>query len=53
MTMRKRELTTRVAKWALMLEEIGYSVEHRIKHVDTLSRNPIMVVTMNGIMNST
>lgn len=48
-TMDKRELTTRVARWALLLEEFQYTIEHRsgtrMRHVDALSRYPIMMIT--------
>lgn len=47
MTMQKRDLCVRVARWALLLEEYQYSIEHRpgksIKHVDALSRNALPV----------
>lgn len=43
-TMSKRDLTTRVARWALLLEEYEYKIEHRsgsrMAHVDALSRCP-------------
>jgi len=44
MTMKKRDLCVRVARWALLLEEFDYEVEHRpgnsMRHVDALSRYP-------------
>lgn len=56
-TMKKRELTTRVARWALLLEEFEYMLEHRsgsrMKHVDALSRYPINVITRSGTAIST
>lgn len=43
LTMNKRDLC--VARWALLLEEFRYSMEHRpgksMAHVDALSRNPL------------
>jgi len=44
-TMSKRDLCVRVARWALLLEEFQYEIEHRpgkgMAHVDALSRNPL------------
>jgi len=44
-TMTKKELCVRVARWALLLEEFKYTIEHRpsknMAHVDILSRNPL------------
>ncbi|GFU25459.1 hypothetical protein TNCV_4702541 [Trichonephila clavipes] len=41
----KKELITRIARWALQLEEFDYEIEHRagsrMKHVDALSRYPV------------
>ncbi|GFW03737.1 retrovirus-related Pol polyprotein from transposon 17.6 [Trichonephila clavipes] len=43
----KNELNTRIARWALQLEEFDYEIEHRagsrMKHVDALSRYPVMM----------
>lgn len=45
LTMSKRDLCVRVARWALLLEEFQYTIEHRpgrsMVHVDALSRNPL------------
>jgi len=44
-TMNKKDLCVRVARWALLLEEFSYIIEHRpgknMTHVDALSRYPL------------
>ncbi|GFT62085.1 uncharacterized protein TNCV_3812441 [Trichonephila clavipes] len=44
----EKDLITRIARWAFQLEEFDYEIEHRagsrMKHVDALSRYPIMMV---------
>ncbi|KAG5867576.1 hypothetical protein JTB14_033256 [Gonioctena quinquepunctata] len=50
-TMAKEDLTTRVTRWALLLEEYSYEIEHRkgnkMSHVDALSRHPnVMTITL-------
>lgn len=43
-TLSKKDTCLRVARWALLIEEFQYSIEHRpgsaMRHVDALSRNP-------------
>ncbi|GFY33818.1 hypothetical protein TNCV_4595301 [Trichonephila clavipes] len=45
---KKKELITRIVRWALQLEEFDYEIEHRagsrMKHVDALSRYPVRMV---------
>ncbi|GFX10913.1 hypothetical protein TNCV_511731 [Trichonephila clavipes] len=47
-TMQKKDLITRIVRRALQLEEFDYGIEHRagsrMKHVDALSRYPVMIV---------
>ena len=48
MTMNKKDLCTRIARWALQLEDYDYTIEHRpghrMQHVDALSRLPVMII---------
>jgi len=43
--MRKTDICTRIARWALFLQDFQYSIEHRpgksMRHVDALSRNAL------------
>ncbi|GFV45850.1 retrovirus-related Pol polyprotein from transposon 17.6 [Trichonephila clavipes] len=52
-TMHKKDLPAKIARWALMLEEFNYEVCHRpcrqMKHVDALSRYPIMMISSHDI----
>ncbi|GBN44953.1 hypothetical protein AVEN_191538-1 [Araneus ventricosus] len=45
----KTDLTPKIARWALLLEEFEYEVIHRsgqqMRHVDALSRNAVCMVT--------
>lgn len=54
MTMSKKELSTRIARWALLLEDFEYTIEHRpgqrMKHADALSRNPVLIITEDGLI---
>ncbi|GFT11797.1 retrovirus-related Pol polyprotein from transposon 17.6 [Trichonephila clavipes] len=51
--MHKKDLPAKIARWALMLEEFDYEVCHRpgrqMKHVDALSRYPIMMISSYDI----
>lgn len=48
MTLQKKDLPPRVARWALLLEEYDYVIEHRpglrLKHADALSRYPVCFI---------
>ncbi|GFV48021.1 transposon Ty3-I Gag-Pol polyprotein [Trichonephila clavipes] len=45
---KKKDLITRIARWALQLEDFDYEIKHRagslMKHVDALSRYPVIIV---------
>lgn len=45
LTMQKKDVCVRVARWAFYLEDFHYTIEHRpgknMAHVDALSRNPL------------
>lgn len=49
MTMRKKEVTAKIWRWAAILEEFNCKIEHRagdrMRHCDALSRNLTMMVT--------
>jgi len=52
-TMRKQDLMPRIARWILFLQDFDYVMEHRpgsrMKHVDALSRHPVMTVVNHDI----
>jgi len=51
-TLNKKDFT-RVVRWAFLLEEYDLTVEHRsgtrMKHVDALSRYPVMCINFIGV----
>lgn len=53
-TMSKREVTPKIARWALILQEFDYTIEHRagtaMRHVDALSRHSIMTIGENDLI---
>ncbi|XP_022160829.1 uncharacterized protein LOC111026944 [Myzus persicae] len=48
MTLAKKDINPRIARWALFLQDFDYQIEHRpgtrMQHVDALSRNHILVI---------
>ncbi|XP_076686111.1 uncharacterized protein LOC143378248, partial [Andrena cerasifolii] len=50
LTMNKKDLCVRVARWVLLLQEFQYTIEHRpgrsMVHVDALSRNPLPTIML-------
>lgn len=46
-TLSKRDITLKIVKWALFLEEFDYEIEHcsgaRLKHVNAFSRYPMTI----------
>lgn len=54
-TMERKELTSRIAGWAMQLQEYDYVLEHRagskMRHVDALSREPVVMVVENTVLN--
>ncbi|GBM08831.1 Transposon Tf2-9 polyprotein [Araneus ventricosus] len=52
-TMDKKDLVTRIARWALLLEEFDYEIVHRsgqrMQHVDALSRYPVAIITSDTL----
>ncbi|XP_043496455.1 uncharacterized protein LOC122520459 [Polistes fuscatus] len=60
LTMRKKDLCVRIARWVFFLQDFNYVIEHRpgknMVHVDALSRQPLpscMIIeeSKNGLMN--
>lgn len=53
-TMRKKEVSPKIWRWAERLEYFDYILEHRpgvrMKHVDALSRNSIMTIIEKGVL---
>lgn len=52
LTMNKKHMNPRIARWALLFQNYDFSIEHRagsrMKHVDALSRNTnILILTEN------
>lgn len=54
-TFKKKEFIPKVARWALSLEEFDFEVEHRpgerMKHVDALSRYPVICIEDTLLQN--
>ncbi|GFX99463.1 transposon Tf2-9 polyprotein [Trichonephila clavipes] len=52
-TMDKKDLVTRIARWALLLEEYDYEIVHRsgqrMQYVDALSRYPVTMITSDTL----
>lgn len=52
-TMQKQEVSTKIWRWAQYLEDYTYTIEHRsgtrMRHVDALSRHPIMTIEVDDI----
>ena len=50
MTLQKKDLVTKVSRWAMFLEEFDYTVEHRrgsrMQHVDALSPSPTVMMAL-------
>lgn len=49
MTTKKKDVPREVVQWLMYLQDFSYNIEHRagnrMKHVDSLSRYPVMIVT--------
>lgn len=54
MTMEKKDVIPRIARWALFLQEYSYKIEHRpglkMAHCDALSRNPVALIVQNAFL---
>lgn len=55
MTLRKKDLCPKVARWVLYLDQFDYEVVHRagakMQHADALSRNPCMTIVTNSLQD--
>jgi len=55
-TLEKKDLETRVARWALLVSEYDYTIEHRsgsrMPHVDSLSRYPACMAIQGRVFLS-
>lgn len=53
-TMSKKNVTPKIARWALMLQEFDFNIEHRagaaMRHVDALSRYAIMTIQESDLI---
>lgn len=53
-TMQIKDIVPRIARWALLLEEYDYIIEHRpdikMVHCDALSRNPITMIIQDTFL---
>ena len=52
MTMEKKDLYRKIARWAFFLSEFNYNIEHRIgsimRHVDALSHHAFCMIVQNA-----
>ncbi|GBM36645.1 hypothetical protein AVEN_221921-1 [Araneus ventricosus] len=52
-TMSKKDSSSKIARWALMLEEFDYVIEHRqrtrMRHVGALSRNSVYMIIQDSL----
>ncbi|GBL80178.1 Transposon Tf2-9 polyprotein [Araneus ventricosus] len=53
-TMSQKDVCNKIARWALMLEEFNYTIDHRphsrMRHVDALSRHPVCMLIQDSIV---
>lgn len=53
MTMEKKDVAVKIWRWAAMLEDFRYKIEHRsnkqMQHCDALSRYPVTMIREEGI----
>ncbi|GBM92190.1 Transposon Tf2-8 polyprotein [Araneus ventricosus] len=52
-TMSKKDISSKIARWALTLKEYDYVIEHRqgtrMRHVDALSRNAVCMIAQDSL----
>lgn len=53
MTLNKKDISPKIARWAFLLQEFDFTIEHRpanrMKHADALSREPVTLIVVSQV----